>query len=350
MNGSRRNLILAELNKRKCTIWELLARWHRSLPEFIKLVNELFEKGLITSDGKYLYPKHEIKRTSIEHPFEIERCRRCEGKVVLPSRLKEFSKRFENLVRGRPKPDTRFSQGYMRSADVIARVAFMCSYGDVEEKKIVLVGDDDLVSVALILTGLPKKVTVLDIDERLGDFLDRLSRRKKLDVEFVHYDVVEPLPQRLVGKYDVFLTDPLDTLSGFRAFLSRGASCLKLSGGSGYFGLSTLEASFKKMYQVERFLLDMNFTITDILGGHSWYPTKDYGIGYPYEEDLCKNFRFEVDPRPNVVWYKSSFIRIESVGKIRPIIRWNEKTQMEISDPETLAGGTKDIAAMFDRT
>jgi len=314
-SSSRERTILRELAKGRRTLWELLASYHWTLRDFISDLNRLYESGAISTDGKYIYLKKRAELKDVESVV----CPKCEGRRILLKNQAALERRLGRLLKDRPKPEVRFFQGYMRPGDVLARVAFMHAYGDVEGKSVILIGDDDLVSAALALTRLPDRVTVLDVDERLGQFLRKVSEEVGFGVEFVRHDVADPLPKDLRRKFDVFLTDPLETVSGLRAFICRGACALRPDGSSGYFGLTTLEASPRKWLWLQGLLCRMNLAITDAVREHSAYPTQDYGIGFPYEEPLLKRLKFRYTLRPNVAWYKSTFFRVEAVGRVRPL-------------------------------
>jgi len=307
--------IIENLAEGRRTLWELLASYHWSLRDFISTVNRLYEEGVIGSDGKYIYLQRPHRRKGT---LGSAKCPKCLGRAVLPTGHERLMRKFKRLLAGRPKPAVRFFQGYMRSEDVFARIALMHSYDDVEDRSIILVGDDDLVSLALALTHLPRRITVLDIDERLGDFIERVSRKEGMEVEFIAHDVRDPLPSGLRRRFDVFVTDPLETVSGLRTFLARAACALKPYGSAGYFGLTTLEASLRKWLWLQKFLAEMNLAITDATREHSSYPTKDYGIGFPYEGEILKRLRFRYELPPNVDWYKSTFFRVAAVGRVNP--------------------------------
>ncbi len=93
--------------------------------------------------------------------------------------------------------------------------------------RIFVVGDDDLFSIAASLTGMPEKVVVVDIDERLINFINRMADEYSLSVEAFVYDVQQAFPDEFKKKFDVFVTDPVETIPGLKLFLSRGVSSLK---------------------------------------------------------------------------------------------------------------------------
>jgi len=60
--------------------------------------------------------------------------------------------------------------------DTIRRVTLIHRFGDLENKDILIVGDDDLTSLALGITGLPRKVKVLEVDKRLVEYINKRLR------------------------------------------------------------------------------------------------------------------------------------------------------------------------------
>ncbi|MBS7606323.1 MAG: bis-aminopropyl spermidine synthase family protein [Candidatus Bathyarchaeia archaeon] len=311
--------ILSSLLESSKGFWELLDENRYTVKEFISAVNNLFRDGLIDVKGDLIYitekGKEQIDGRLLK--FKSRICSECEGKrIVFDERFKDVMKDYLKIVDDRPAPKAEFFQGYMRAQDVIARLALMHHYDDLAHKSFILVGDDDLLSIALALTGLPSRIFVLDIDERLGEYIREINRRYGLEIEFQRYDVSNPLPESLVGMFDVFSSEPLETLSGLKAFLSRGIACLK-DDGAGYFGLSTAEASFRKWMAVERMLLRMNCVITDVIRDFSKYKTLYDNANY---EKFTIKLSFPVKQNPGVYWYKSTLFRFEVIGRPKSLL------------------------------
>ncbi|MEM1586599.1 MAG: bis-aminopropyl spermidine synthase family protein [Candidatus Bathyarchaeia archaeon] len=302
------------------SVWELLdASWF-TVKDFVSVINDLFSKGVIeVKDDRIRLTEKGLKRVNKRVlDFRAEKCGECEGKgITFNGGFKEVAEKFSSIVKDRPQPDANFFQGYMRERDVIFRAALMHYYNDLTDKSIILIGDDDLLSVALALTGLPSRILVLDIDMRLGEYLDKICGKHGLNIKFQQYDVSDPLPKNLIGKFDVFSSEPLETLSGLKAFLSRGVACLN-EGGAGYVGLSTAEASPRKWKALEIMLLRMNCVITDIIRDFSKYGTLYESANY---EMFTSRFSFPVGKNPGIYWYKSSLFRFELRGKPKPIIK-----------------------------
>lgn len=312
--------ILRLLLESEKSVWELLdASWF-TVKDFVSAINNLVSEGAIeVKDGKIHLTEKGLRRVNKGVlNFKAERCDECEGKgITFGSEFKEVAEKFSWIVRERPQPDARFFQGYMREHDVISRIALMHYYNDLADKSLILIGDDDLLSVALALTGLPSRILVLDVDARLGVYLNKVCSKHGLNIEFQQYDVSDPLPKDLVGKFDVFSSEPLETLSGLKAFLSRGVACLNEEG-VGYVGLSTAEASPRKWKALELMLLKMNCVITDIIKDFSRYGTLYETANY---EMFTSRFSFPAGKNPGICWYKSSLFRFELLGRPKPIIK-----------------------------
>ena len=96
-------------------------------------------------------------------------------------------------------------------------------------QRVLLVGDDDLVSVPLAALG--HSAVVVDIDGYLLELLDHLAGRWDLPLATRSWDLADPVPQDLAGeRFDVFLTDPIYSANAIRLFVSRGWSCLAPGG------------------------------------------------------------------------------------------------------------------------
>lgn len=324
--------ILRELAVSKRTFWELLEKINSPLRDFVAALKRLNEEGLISIDetGFYLTEKGKTKINPKSLAFEGKICPSCFGKRIIPeARFKDILEEFKRIVEKRPSPSLDFFQGYMLEQDVVSRIALMHYYGDLDGKEIVLIGDDDLLSVALALTGLPSRVAVLDIDARLGGFLQAVNKDYGFNIEFVQYNVAEPLPKELRGKFDVFSSEPLETVSGLKAFIVRGVSCLK-ENGVGYFGLTNYEASLKKWLSVQKLLANMNCAITDIIQGFSVYPmnygTADY-------EGFAYDLGFKVGKNLGINWYKSALLRFEVLGAAKlPTTEADKKLRIKFID------------------
>jgi len=325
--------VVNELASSKKSLWQLLENSQFPLKDLVQALGEMRKREIIRTDGTgfVLTPRGRKKVPRDSSLYRSSICDHCWGKRIVPQgKFQEVLAEFQKIARGRPAPSLEFFQGYMREEDVVARATLMHRYGDVLRRKIVLIGDDDLLSVVLSLTGMPSRVCVLDVDERLGNFLKEVNRDYGLDIEFRIYNVAEPLPEDLIGSFDVFSSEPLETMSGLKAFVGRGVGCLR-DNGCGYFGLTVLEASYKKWLAVEKLLLRMNCVITDIIKDFSRYPMNYGTVNY---ESFAANLGFPVEKSSGVNWYKSTLFRFEALGRPRGVSFARKKLKVAAVDME----------------
>jgi len=106
--------------------------------------------------------------------------------------------------------------------------------GDAERvgaQRIVCLGDDDFVAVALAALG--HRVTVLDQDPLVLHQIARINEEFSLFIDARECDWRDPLDPELCGAFDVFVTDPMANAASFELVLSRGAALVR-PGGTGY--------------------------------------------------------------------------------------------------------------------
>jgi len=318
------------------SVWRLLDRQDASIKEFHHLLRELEKKRFLKLEQGRVRLTPAGKRHARElstAPAEY-RCKVCQGRGYVQADG-ELRERFQSIATKRPPSNPMYDQGYMAPDDVLLRIAFMHERGDLGGAEIIVLGDDDLLSIACALTGLPKRVLALDVDKSIVDFINRVSREEGLEVAAELYDVREPLDAELEHSFDVFVTDPVETLDGISLFLSRGASSLKGTGSSGYFGLTTLEASRVKWQGIERRLINMGFVITDIRRAYSVYPVEK-GNFFEHEE-MLKAVKM-LGARSDHNWFTSAFWRVEAVEEPKPLFTGKLKIGKEFYvDDETWA-------------
>lgn len=211
------------------------------------------------------------------------------------------------------------------AADLLRRVEFVWERGDLFDRHILVIGDDDLFSLAAGLTGLPKRIVVGEIDERLVQFINEHARRLRLPVEAFVYNVADPLPAQFRRGFDVFVMDPVETVPGFSAWLSRGLAGLRHPGAV-YFGLTELECPAEYWHQFQHLLNDCGLVLTDILRGFSRY--ENASLSDPEKWSKCrlvKEAPFPARAEEQNYWYRSSFCRAITVRKPKVPIRGRVK-------------------------
>jgi N4-bis(aminopropyl)spermidine synthase len=106
---------------------------------------------------------------------------------------------------------------------VVRRALWLDSAFDLAGARLLCIGDHDLSSLAAcaVIPGL--RVTVVDVDERLLEFIDGRAAAYGYDIQCFYADFRYGLPDIVAGSADVVLTDPPYTPEGVELFLGRGA-------------------------------------------------------------------------------------------------------------------------------
>ncbi|NOZ82299.1 MAG: bis-aminopropyl spermidine synthase family protein [Euryarchaeota archaeon] len=309
------------------SFWSIVGRWEYRLKDLVDALNEMHEQGeLVVRNGTL-----ELRDAERLRRLGERTCRCCRGRGV---EVKNTSllRRFRRLLKERPLTTADYFQGNMDAESVVARVYLMDARDGLAGRRICLVGDDDYLSLALALTNLPERVYVLEIDERIGEFIESCARRDGLEIEFIHYSVEEPLPKELRGRCHIFSTEPLETLSGFLSFFARGAGTLAGRNCSGYVGLTNLECSLEKWRRIQQEMLGMGFVITELRRRFSSYPM-EYPEDDVYLEQVMNSLSFSVKPNRKGMWYFSHLFRVEAVEKPTPSPAPDERVEIELYDP-----------------
>jgi predicted methyltransferase len=308
MDRRTENQVLRALKEGPKTFWELINDQDAHIAGFYQTLQKLLEKGEIAyRDHRFFLLKDKGIRKKIE-----TLCLTCGMGVEIKGPFQEIYHRFLEATENRPPPLEDFDQGFVRPIDTIKRMAFIYERGDLEGTTIFILGDDDLLSIAMGLTGMAQAITVVEIDERLTSFIQDFCKVEGItNITVRKYNVLEDLPPEEVNRYNMFVTDPVETRRGFKLFVGRCISALKRPGSSGYIGLTHREASLKKWAHFQRFFLDSGMVVTDILRNLATYPEKENQFEHFYETyEIMKKMDL---PIPHVDWYKSSFVRIEAV-------------------------------------
>jgi hypothetical protein len=302
-----KNQILRRLAQGKATFWQLVNYQDSHLVDFLEAIKELLKEGIIKYEKPFFY----LSSSYAGLPYEDPGCLFCNS-FSKSKFWQELLERFKELTKDRPLPTSDYDQGFIRPIDTVRRVAFIYERGDLEGTEIFILGDDDLLSLAMALTKLPKRVVVVEIDKRINEFIRKKAKEIGYEaLEVYDYNVIDNLPSHLERSFDVFFTDPVETEKGLKLFVSRCISSLKGEGSVGYMGFTHREASLRKWRDFEKFLIDSGFVITDILRDFTTYPEAENQW-----EDFYRTYRimreFDLD-LPDVDWYKSCLLRFEVV-------------------------------------
>lgn len=191
----------------------------------------------------------------------------------------EIKEKLQEIFNNRPQVDVTIDQS-KSSIDTSLKRAILCLKNhNLVGKKILCLGDDDLVSIALgfLLKKLSNnaihhttKITVMDIDKRIIDYISNISMKEALPIKCEAVDFRNSLANDFKNKFDCFFTDPPYTIEGMNLFLSRGIEALKDDSGlSIYFSYAHKAPDFQLTMQ--KYLLSMGLTVSEIIPRFNTY-------------------------------------------------------------------------------
>lgn len=179
----------------------------------------------------------------------------------------------EDLFQFRPQVDVQIDQSKCTAETSLRRAILCLRDHSLIGKRILCVGDDDLVSVSLgfLLKKLfpnikqPKaKIDIVDIDKRFLSYISDIADRENLSIQCHNLDLRQPVPEELHRQFDCFFTDPPYTLQGMSLFISRGISGLKKDKGLPIF-LSFAHKSPDFMLAMQREFVRMGLTVKEVI-------------------------------------------------------------------------------------
>ena len=306
--------ILRALKESPKSFWELAALQDSTLSLLVTTIKRLMA-------GRVIHFRRSTKRFQLlgngnYHPRMDPRCKSCNGKgLIVEGIFHKTLQQFTSLLSGRPIPDPNFNQGLISFPDLGLKASFMYERGDLEDRSILLIGDDDLFSLYLGMLGMSRRILVLDIDKRILRFIEEKAEELGLNIETMEFNLNRSLPHHLRYTFDVFVSEPPEGIKGMITFLKRGIRSLTEGESAGYIGITMVESSLPKWYEVQAILTRNRLVITDVLRNFSLYPE-----GKGEWEDLYENYPImgeipiDVGP-PNIDWYSSCAIRFERVAK-----------------------------------
>ncbi len=316
--------------------WQVAGRANVPFAELVDILQKLHADRLLEYDAARmrLTPDGEALARSLDlAPTHDPACRTCAGSGVEFTQFAQALQEFAPLLAERPPAISSYDQGALTADSVFRRLARMYSQGDVAQKKILLLGDDDLMSIALALTGLPREIAVVEIDPRLCDFIAGVAAKKNLPISVFQHDAREKLTSDLHGAFDTFVTDPTETIQGLLLFVEKGLSTLAPGDGrAGYFGITLIEASLHKWNLWERHLLQNHaIVLTQVSAPFSLYAKGAEQVSVP-QIDFAPLSR-----APRAPWYRSSFFRIETLAEFVPPADYDTNPRDELyQDAESL--------------
>jgi predicted methyltransferase/DNA-directed RNA polymerase subunit RPC12/RpoP len=197
------------------------------VPIVTAVCNELRKRGVV--DRTRPVRLTDAAREILAGPHLTAQCPQCGGLgLVIPAELKTLAEQLEADATGAPQARLELDQTHCTVATKLHRVLKLHETGALESKDLILLGDDDLISVAIVrfaaLTGIKTgALAVIDTDPAVLSWIGE----RVPGVSLIEHDLRLPLPPALAGAFDVACTDPPYTLPGAELFLSRAVAGLR---------------------------------------------------------------------------------------------------------------------------
>ncbi|MGH8904004.1 MAG: bis-aminopropyl spermidine synthase family protein [Egibacteraceae bacterium] len=224
-----------------------------------------------------LYPPDE----PVGEPPPAASCSSCDGFGFSSPATLAFA---EDVMRHRPSAVTAIDQCHLDAASLLRRLAAVSALRPVSCSRVAFVGDDDLASIALLRSGPPARLLLVDIDERIlnvvGAEAKRLGVTDRVVLEQLDLSAaadVSRLMDRHGESFDLVVTDPPYAEGGMRTFVGTGLR-LAAYGGEIHIAVPALIAESwtdELLLTVQSELLACGFVIERVHPGAFTYLTSD---------------------------------------------------------------------------
>lgn len=240
-------------SKTKYTSRDLVRKLGLPQTHLYRLIREFTD--LLESKTNFILPKkelfaelnHLIKEISTKnHHYNID----------------EIRKKIDQYQNIRPAPNRDLDQFTATTNTTIKRILKLAKNGDLVEKEIAFLGDDDLVSVAAALTHQCKRITVFEIDDRLIKLINQIALENNLEIEIVKQDLCQSIDQKYFSKFDLVFTDPPYVKAGINIFLNQAVKLIKKNFlGRIYLCYGNSDRARERELEIQQLILDHNLII-----------------------------------------------------------------------------------------
>jgi predicted methyltransferase len=198
-------------------------------------------------------------------------CPTCAGRgIPVLAELGPVAAELSALMRDAPPPRLEVDQCHCTIGTKLRRVLAIHAAGGLVGRRLLLLGDDDFVSLAI--AGLVRRfgsgptvgsLTVVDVDAAVVAYAEAALADAPFPVTCLRHDLRDPLPRELDGAADTVVTDPPYTVEGAKLFLTRAVEALAGPGSSVFlsFGSRRPGAGFR----VQRLIGDLGLAIHQLV-------------------------------------------------------------------------------------
>lgn len=146
------------------------------------------------------------------------------GPIEAPSHLIH---ELDDLRQAAPPPLQSFDQVQATTETLARRATWMRQTFSLRNANILFLGDHDLTCLSLCLSDRSIKATVVDVDDRVLEYIATIAEARQLSIDCIHSDLRFTFPLNLVRWADIVFTDPPYTPEGISLFANRGLLALR---------------------------------------------------------------------------------------------------------------------------
>lgn len=203
---------------------------------------------------------------------ELQRILGCDQPAPDPEADPATLKVLEGVAAGLPPSLWSLDHVPATASTMVRRARYLASHYQMAGSHLVLLGDHDLTAVSTKLLVPEAKVTVVDIDERLIEYLDAVSERLGLGLRLMFADLRLGLPRSLGRSADLVFSDPPYSREGVELFVRRGLEALsERPGGRVLFCYGTNDRSSEKQLAIQDMLVRLHLVLEELQPGFNRY-------------------------------------------------------------------------------
>ncbi|MBI4497973.1 MAG: bis-aminopropyl spermidine synthase family protein [Chloroflexi bacterium] len=247
-------------------------------------------------------------------PRKRFRCPHCAGRGLALEVFRRVQPRWER-VRAALGEDGAPTAERLSPDAVLGLVAFLADRGDLMGKAVLVLGDPSLVSVALALSGFPRRVVLLEEDPGRAQALADVAGRQRMALEVRGLAGDEPLPTDLRGAFSTLVLGRNGGAEENAHQVQRGLAGLRGPGCGVVYGLATARVPLPRWADLERQLLERApLALTDLLRDALEYERHPEPAGA-----LPPDFAPAHASSPGA-WYRAALLRWETLPGFDPTV------------------------------
>lgn len=174
---------------------------------------------LLAPPSRYLSVKADLRQQILSDSLE-------KINLIKNSNLSSLKSNLYSVLSLRPSPDRTLDQFYATRATTFRRAKKLAQMGDIYQRHLAFLGDDDFTSIAVALTRQAASITLFEIDDRLTEIIEKFSTENNLNIQVVKHDLKKAFDPKYLHRFDTVFTDPPYTPDGITLFLNRAVDLL----------------------------------------------------------------------------------------------------------------------------